>query len=117
MDGTNGVTECPLAPGGTRTYTFLCTQFGTTWYHSHYSDQYSDGAVGTIIINGPATSNYDTDLGTMTLSDWFYRTAFEVQATLAGAGPAGDNVLINGTNVHANGSGSYHRNTITKGKK
>ena len=34
MDGTNGVTECPLAPGQSRTYTFLCTQFGTTWYHS-----------------------------------------------------------------------------------
>jgi FtsP/CotA-like multicopper oxidase with cupredoxin domain len=117
MDGTNGVTECPLPPGATKTYTFLCTQFGTTWYHSHYSDQYSDGAVGTIIINGPATSNYDYDLGTMTLSDWFYRTAFEVQATLAGPGPPGDNVLINGTNVQTNGSGSYHRNTITKGKR
>ena len=34
MDGTNGVTECPLAPGQSRTYTFLCTQFGTSWYHS-----------------------------------------------------------------------------------
>ena len=31
MDGTNGITECPLAPGQSRTYTFLCTQFGTTW--------------------------------------------------------------------------------------
>lgn len=27
-DGVNGVTECALAPGQTRTYTFLCTQFG-----------------------------------------------------------------------------------------
>jgi Multicopper oxidase len=42
MDGTNGVTECPLAPGQSRTYTFLCTQFGTSWYHSHYSDQYAE---------------------------------------------------------------------------
>ena len=66
----------------------------------------------------PATSNYDYDLGTMTLSDWFYWTAFEVQATLAGGpGPPGDNVLINGTNVHTNGTGSYHRNTLTKGKR
>lgn len=31
MDGTNGLTECPLAPGETKTYTFLCTQFGTSW--------------------------------------------------------------------------------------
>lgn len=27
-DGVNGVTECPIAPGRTRTYTFRCTQFG-----------------------------------------------------------------------------------------
>jgi FtsP/CotA-like multicopper oxidase with cupredoxin domain len=29
-DGVNGVTECPLAPGDTKTYTFLVTQFGTS---------------------------------------------------------------------------------------
>lgn len=87
------------------------------WYHSHYSNQYSDGVVGTIIINGPATSNYDNDLGMLTISDWYCRTAFEVQATSVGPGPPGDNVLINGTNVHANGTGSYHRNTVIKGKK
>jgi hypothetical protein len=52
------------------------------WYQSHYSDQYSDGAVGTIIINGPAASNNDYDLGTLTISDWYCQTAFEVQATL-----------------------------------
>lgn len=31
MDGTNGVTECPIAPGQEKVYTFLCTQHGTTW--------------------------------------------------------------------------------------
>src|ERR1700742_777442 len=34
-------------------------QYGSSWYHSHYSVQYGDGVVGTIQINGPATSNYD----------------------------------------------------------
>lgn len=29
-DGVNGITECPLAPGDTKTYTFLVTQFGTS---------------------------------------------------------------------------------------
>lgn len=121
MDGSNGITECPLAPGETRVYTFLCTQFGSTWYHSHYSDQYGDGVVGTIIINGPATSNYDYDLGTMTLTDWFYVPAFtiaaEIEEGIIGRGPPGNNVLINGTNRNTKGGGSYHRNTITKGKK
>jgi len=57
MDGVNGVTECPLAPGQTKTYRFQATQYGTTWYHSHYSVQYGDGLWGTIIINGPSTAN------------------------------------------------------------
>lgn len=72
-DGVNGITECPLAPGQTKTYTFLCTQFGTSWYHSHYSSQYGMGVVGTIVINGPASTNYDVDLGTFPVSDWYYR--------------------------------------------
>lgn len=122
MDGTNGVTECPLAPGKSRTYRFLCTQFGTTWYHSHYSDQYTDGVVGTMIIDGPATSNYDVDLGAMPITDWYYRPAFElaplVQRGAFPGGPTGDNILINGTNVSLNGTrGQYHRNSLTKGKK
>ncbi|KAL6245577.1 laccase, multicopper oxidase, benzenediol:oxygen oxidorectuctase [Rhinocladiella similis] len=122
MDGTNGVTECPLAPGQTRTYTFLCTQFGTTWFHSHYSDQYSDGVVGTIIIDGPTTSNYDIDLGTYPITDWYYRPAFEiaplVQHAVIRGPPPGDNILINGTNVKVNGTvGKYSRTTLTKGKK
>lgn len=55
MDGTNGITECPIAPGASKTYTFLLTQFGTSWYHSHYSAQYGDGVLGAIVIAGPAT--------------------------------------------------------------
>lgn len=34
-DGVPGLTECPLAPGKTRTYRWRATQFGTSWYHSH----------------------------------------------------------------------------------
>lgn len=42
----------------------------TSWYHSHYSAQYGDGVVGPIVIAGPATSNYDVDLGAMPINDW-----------------------------------------------
>jgi FtsP/CotA-like multicopper oxidase with cupredoxin domain len=123
MDGTGGITECPLAPGQSRTYTFLCTQFGTTWYHSHYSDQYSDGVVGTMIIDGPATSNYDFDLGVMPITDYYYRPAYEIgpliqRGIFPRGPPSAENILINGTNVSPNGTlGQYHRNTFTKGKK
>ena len=122
-DGVNGVTECPIAPGGSKTYTFQATQFGTSWYHSHYSAQYGMGVVGTIIIDGPSSSNYDIDLGTFPVTDWYYSGAQAVNdeflATLqAGApGPAGDNILVNGTNKNSAGSGSYAKVSVTAGKK
>jgi hypothetical protein len=30
MDGVNGLTECPIAPGQTKLYRFKATQYGTT---------------------------------------------------------------------------------------
>lgn len=30
MDGTNGLTECPIVPGGTKVYRFKATQYGTS---------------------------------------------------------------------------------------
>ncbi|EEH22972.2 hypothetical protein PABG_05183 [Paracoccidioides brasiliensis Pb03] len=114
QDGTNGVTECPIAPGATKTYEFKCTQYGTSWYHSHHTVQYGDGVLGPIIIDGPATANYDIDLGTMPIQDWYYRTAW--QNALIGIPPIAENGLINGTMVNAKGGGRYHKNTIKKGK-
>jgi FtsP/CotA-like multicopper oxidase with cupredoxin domain len=72
MDGVGGITECPIAPGDTKVYKFKATQYGSSWYHSHYSVQYGDGIVGGIIINGPTTANYDIDLGLLPFTDWFH---------------------------------------------
>jgi hypothetical protein len=69
-DGVGGITECPIAPGTSNTYDFLATQFGTSWYHSHFSSQYGDGIIGPLVFNGPATANYDIDLGPYALNDW-----------------------------------------------
>jgi hypothetical protein len=30
MDGTNGITECPIAPGSTKVYRFMATQYGSS---------------------------------------------------------------------------------------
>ncbi|KAF1940719.1 laccase precursor [Clathrospora elynae] len=123
QDGVNGITECALAPGDTKTYQFQATEYGTTWYHSHFSQQYGDGVVGTVIVNGPATANYDEDLGTMPMSDWYYRTAFQAgsiafQNGQAGLGPpVADNILINGTAKNAAGGGALNKVTMTAGKR
>ena len=120
MDGTNGVTECPLAPGQSKVYTFQATQHGTFWYHSHHSAQYGDGIFGAIVIDGPATANYDVDLGSLTLNEWYYDTYWQIsdrvrdrlQLTPTGNLPASgpppaDNILINGTNKGPQGEGDY----------
>jgi len=39
-------------------------------YHSHFSAQYGDGVVGPIIIHGPASADYDEDLGPIMVQDW-----------------------------------------------
>lgn len=77
QDGTNGVTECPLAPGKSKTYTFQATEYGTSWYHSHFSAQYGDGVQGPIIIKGPASANYDEDLGTITVNEYYDQTVYQ----------------------------------------
>ncbi|KAF2274181.1 uncharacterized protein EI97DRAFT_451765 [Westerdykella ornata] len=62
-DGVPGVTQCPIPPGESMTYKFKVTQYGTSWYHSHISLQYSEGLFGALIFHGPASADYDEDLG------------------------------------------------------
>ncbi|KAK5174222.1 laccase, multicopper oxidase, benzenediol:oxygen oxidorectuctase [Saxophila tyrrhenica] len=121
-DGVPGITECPIAPGHTKVYRWQATQYGTSWYHSHWGVQYGDGILGSIVIDGPSTENYDEDLGTLPVTDWYYQTSSARSAIIShtfGRPPTiADNGLINGTMVSANGtSGSYAVTNITKGKK
>ncbi|KAI1750736.1 multicopper oxidase-domain-containing protein [Xylaria castorea] len=120
QDGANGVTECPLPPGGVKTYKFKLTQYGTTWYHSHFSAQYGNGVFGSIVINGPASLPYDIDLGAYPIQDYYLKTAdqlvVETQHSLAP--PSSDNVLFNGTDINPAGSGgAYSRITLTPNKR
>ncbi|KAL2758189.1 hypothetical protein ACRALDRAFT_2025823 [Sodiomyces alcalophilus JCM 7366] len=121
MDGVNGCTECPIPPGATRTYRFLMRQYGTGWYHSHFSAQYGNGVVGMLKVNGPASANYDIDLGPYSVTDWYYETADRLERAAQfsdhGPPPDSDNVLFNGTHVNAEGGGRYARTALTPGKK
>ncbi|KAF1344333.1 Cupredoxin [Delphinella strobiligena] len=100
-DGVSSITQCPTPPGSNITYTWRATQYGTTWYHSHFALQAWEGVFGPIIINGPATANYDEDLGSLFLNDWSHETvdALYISAQTSGP-PTLDNGLINGTNVY-----------------
>lgn len=99
------MTQCPIAPGETQTYTFQATQYGTSWYHSHLSLQTALGLTGPIVIHGPATANYDVDVGPVLLQDWFHDDPWliwaETQRVLAVIQPVAANGLIQGRNPYA----------------
>ncbi|KAF3021461.1 hypothetical protein E8E14_008956 [Neopestalotiopsis sp. 37M] len=115
-DGVASITQCPTAPGETSTYTWRATQYGTTWYHSHFSLQAWNGVFGGVVIRGPASSSYDEDRGVLFLNDWYHQTtdALWPQASQGGPPPA-DNGLINGTNVYRRG-GKRYQTSVTAGK-
>ncbi|RBR15613.1 uncharacterized protein FIESC28_07254 [Fusarium coffeatum] len=122
MDGVNGVTQCPIAPGDSYTYTFRAVQYGTSWYHSHYSLQYADGLAGPITIYGPSSAPWDEGRDPILITDWSHRSAFQSwQRELVPNSPTRpmmNGVLINGV---GNFAGSFPRErfnmTVTKGKK
>jgi len=80
-----------------------------------------------MILNGPATADYDEDLGLLFLSDWSHTSAFTLwDAAKAGAPPTLENGLVNGTNtfdcsnttdVHCIGGGKKLETIFEPGKK
>jgi FtsP/CotA-like multicopper oxidase with cupredoxin domain len=76
MDGVPGYTQCPIAPDAEFTYRFRADLYGTSWWHAHYSAQYSSGLVGPMVIYGPKNTEDDIDLGPIMLQDW-YHTYYE----------------------------------------
>ncbi|CAF9913428.1 MAG: hypothetical protein GOMPHAMPRED_007909 [Gomphillus americanus] len=100
-DGVPAVSQCPIAPGKSLTYTFQADLYGSSWYHSHYSAQYAAGIFGPMVIHGPTNALYDIDLGPVMLSDWYHRDYFSlVEQTMTPGPPVkSDNNLINGKGV------------------
>jgi len=99
QDGALGVTQCPIAPGTSRTYTFNVNQTGTYWYHAHSAIHYGDGLYGALIIDGNEFYNYGADEIVM-VADWYHGDLKQlfgsfVQST-TGNEPVPDNIIMNG---------------------
>ncbi|KAK6347490.1 hypothetical protein TWF718_005331 [Orbilia javanica] len=102
-DGVAGVTQCPIPPvegNNTMTYYWNANQYGSSWYHSHFSLQYANGILGPLVLYGPSSANYDFDSGPLLIGDWYHEDAFsiyyrEIQAN-GGGPPSPDSKLING---------------------
>ncbi|KAK4156765.1 multicopper oxidase-domain-containing protein [Chaetomidium leptoderma] len=99
-DGAPGISQCPIPPRRSYRYEFIASLYGTSWYHAHYSAQYTGGLLGPIVIHGPTQQKYDIDLGPVMLNDWYHRGYSDlVKEMLAPNGNPkvySDNNLING---------------------
>ncbi|KAI6797210.1 putative multicopper oxidase, type 1 [Hortaea werneckii] len=106
MDGTVGITQCPIPPGGKFTYEFTVRdQSGTYWWHGHNGMQASDGMYGPLIIHGRNEHElqrikYDTDRVVM-LSDHYHDLSSALlwqylKPDMENAEPVPQSGLING---------------------
>jgi FtsP/CotA-like multicopper oxidase with cupredoxin domain len=105
-DGTEGVTQCPILPGDTFTYTFVVYRPGTYMYHAHYGMQRGRGGLNGMIVvaTKPGSKDaepfrYDGEHAVL-LNDWWHKSTYEQSAGLA-AVPIGwvggaQALLING---------------------
>lgn len=102
-DGVPAITQCPIAPGDSFTYRWTATNYGTSWYHSHYAIQAWEGVVGPMVIHGPTSKSWDVDAGTIFLQDWAHRTVDsmydDAQDAINGGPRTMENGLINGMNT------------------
>jgi len=88
MDGPAEVTQAPIQPGATFTYTFDVTQAGTFFYHSHDNPdrQQALGEYGALIVEPAEPSvdaaykyNYDMPIQ---LQEWLVREGWTFPAML-----------------------------------
>ncbi|KAH6696779.1 multicopper oxidase-domain-containing protein [Plectosphaerella plurivora] len=94
MDGVNGITQCPIAPKDYFVYNFTLHQYGSSWYHSHYSVQYADGAAGPMTIHGPSSADWDEAVSPpLIMTDWYHNSASSV---VSGGDSGGKDILLNG---------------------
>lgn len=79
MDGTPGITQCDIAPHTSFRYSFIATNAGTHFYHSHSGFQRGDGVYGAFIVREPDeydpnryTYDYDLPEHVILIHDWLH---------------------------------------------
>lgn len=84
MDGTPGISQAPIPPGGSFTYEFTLNQNGTFFYHSHMPMQEMMGMIGLFIVHPKRAHapRADRDFG-LILQGWMIQPSNTVPNTLA----------------------------------
>jgi FtsP/CotA-like multicopper oxidase with cupredoxin domain len=125
MDGTTGITQCPIAPKSKFRYEFTINgQSGSYYYHGHQGVQASDGLVGPLIVHARDEKklqklSYDSDRVVL-LQDHYHDLSSGLLVTNLQPGSEGspipDGCLINGLNQRDCSTLPQHRmcdNTTT----
>ncbi|QOU22891.1 hypothetical protein BRETT_003078 [Brettanomyces bruxellensis] len=105
-DGAVSINNCPIPAGGNYTYKVPTSksQWGTYWYHSHWSTQYADGVFGPLVLHSldedQLLGNYTGDR-VMMVNDYYHDTASTYLSQYLGSGnennePNPDDGLIDG---------------------
>ena len=84
MDGSVGLGQDPIPPGGRFVYEFTLHQAGTFFYHSHFAMQEMMGMIGLFIMHPkePPTPAVDRDFG-IVIQEWAILPNNTVPNTLA----------------------------------
>jgi FtsP/CotA-like multicopper oxidase with cupredoxin domain len=131
MDGVPTVSQCPIPAGQNFTYSFRADKYGSSWYHAHYSAQYTAGVLGPMVIYGPVDGqDFDVDLGPVMLIEWYHESyenlVSDVMSATNLSRPHADSNLIQGkgyypcanvTNGAACGNAGLAEFQFTSGKK
>jgi FtsP/CotA-like multicopper oxidase with cupredoxin domain len=86
MDGVDGVSRPPIAPGDKFVYEYRATPAGTHWYHSHVGVQYGEGLFGPLVVEERTPiADYDREEILM-INDWFLESGDTLLARLLKGG-------------------------------
>jgi len=71
MEGSVGLGQDPVPPGGSYTYEFTLNQHGTLFYHSHFSMQEMMGLIGFLVVHPrtPYAPQVHRDFG-LIIQEW-----------------------------------------------
>lgn len=84
MDGSVGLGQDPIPPGGTFVHEFTLNQHGTFFYHSHFPMQEMMGMIGMVVVHPktPYEPAVDRDFG-IVLQEWMLLPNNKVPNSLA----------------------------------